>query len=366
MILSLEKITKVIVRDTHLYEMNLELQSGLTVLLGRTLAGKTSLMRIMAGLDKPTTGRVLADGQDVTHLPVQKRRVAMVYQQFINYPSLSVYQNIASPLKISGVNKKEIDRRVRSVAEMVHLEEYLERLPGELSGGQQQRTAMARALVKDSDLLLFDEPLVNLDYKLREELRIEMREIFKQRKAIVIYATTEPMEALLLGGHVAVLDQGRLLQTGATVAVYHNPASVRVGEVFSDPAINIIDGIVEGSRATLGKDVIVPLTGHLSELTPGRYRFGARANHLAMARASTDDIEFNAVVEMAEVNGSETFIHVGHQGISWVIQEQGVHSFGLDKALSVFLEPRYLYVFSQDGYLVATPPHGATASNSAH
>ena len=144
----------------------------------------------MAGLDRPTSGRVLANGVDVTGKSVRKRSIAMVYQQFINYPSLTIYRNIASPLKIAKVSKSEIDRRVRETAEMLHIEGLLDRIPSELSGGQQQRVAIARALVKETDLLLLDEPLVNLDYKLREELRTELQDIFEARRAIVVYTTT--------------------------------------------------------------------------------------------------------------------------------------------------------------------------------
>ncbi|MCP4334332.1 MAG: ABC transporter ATP-binding protein, partial [Gammaproteobacteria bacterium] len=176
----------------HLKDVSLDFESGSrNVLLGRTLAGKTSLLRVMAGIDRPTRGKILIDGRDVTGVSVRKRSVAMVYQQFINYPSLTVYKNIASPLKVSAVPRTEIDQRVRETAKMLHLEDFLDRLPAELSGGQQQRIAIARALIKDAQLLLLDEPLVNLDYKLREELRIELQEIFEQREAVVVYTTTE-------------------------------------------------------------------------------------------------------------------------------------------------------------------------------
>jgi glycerol transport system ATP-binding protein len=185
--ISLQDVDKIVGREIHLKNINLEFESGSrNVLLGRTLAGKTSLLRIMAGIDRPSHGKILIDGKDTTGLWVRKRSVAMVYQQFINYPSLTVYKNIASPLKVSGVPKAEIDRRVRETAEMLHIDDLLDRLPAELSGGQQQRISIARALVKDAQLLLLDEPLVNLDYKLREELRIELQEIFERREAIVV------------------------------------------------------------------------------------------------------------------------------------------------------------------------------------
>jgi glycerol transport system ATP-binding protein len=174
--LALRNVDQLVGGETHLKGINLEFETGSrNVLLGRTLAGKTTLLRIMAGLDRPTRGQILVDGVDVTGVSVRKRGVAMVYQQFINYPSLSVFENMASPLRRSGLPKREIERRVRETAEILHLEGLLKRLPAELSGGQQQRTAIARALVKDAQLLLLDEPLVNLDYKLREELRRSCR-----------------------------------------------------------------------------------------------------------------------------------------------------------------------------------------------
>ena len=362
MSLALDRIAKTVGAETHLYDLSVELAPGsLNVLLGPTLAGKTSLMRLMAGLDRPATGRVSVDGRDVTGLSVRKRSVAMVYQQFINYPSFTVYDNIASPLRRAGVGEAEIDRRVRETAALLHIDALLDRLPAALSGGQQQRTALARALARDADLLLLDEPLVNLDYKLREELRSELQTIFRAGKAIVVYATTEPLEALMMGGQCIVLDEGRMLQFGPTVEVYHNPASVRVGEVFSDPPMNMIAGQVENGAALLGHDIRLPLNGHLAGLAPGRYRFGVRANHLFVARSAAGQVEFGATVDLAEISGSETFIHAAHSETSWVVQEEGVHSLALGEAIRVYLDPRHVFVFAEDGRLVAAPRRGTSA-----
>ncbi|MGF1607834.1 MAG: ABC transporter ATP-binding protein [Kiloniellales bacterium] len=360
MTLRLEQVSKRVGAETHLYDVSVELAPGtLNVLLGPTLAGKTSLMRLMAGLDQPSSGRLLIDGADMTGAPLRKRSVAMVYQQFINYPSFTVYDNIAAPLRRAGLARNEIARRVRETAALLHIEDLLKRLPNELSGGQQQRTALARALVKDADLLLLDEPLVNLDYKLREEMRIELQAIFRRGKAIVVYATTEPLEALMMGGRCVVLDQGRVLQFGDTLEVYHNPASERVAAVFSDPPMNMIEGVAASSAgggvAELGDAFRLPLTGHLAGLRPGRYRFGVRANHLFVARSGPDQVAFDATVELAEISGSETFIHAVHSNTSWVVQEEGVHSLALGKAIRVYVDPRHVYVFGQDGALVAAP-----------
>jgi glycerol transport system ATP-binding protein len=354
--LSLQNIDKIVGRETHLKDINLKFESGSrNVLLGRTLAGKTSLLRIMAGIDRPTRGKVLIDDRDVTGVSVRKRSVAMVYQQFINYPSLTVYKNIASPLKVSGAPKAEIDRRVHETAEMLHLEDLLDRLPAELSGGQQQRIAIARALVKDAQLLLLDEPLVNLDYKLREELRIELQEIFEQREAIVVYTTTEPTEALMLGGKVVVLDEGRILQTGLTPAVYHNPATTKVAEVFSDPPINYLPCTVREGTASLGAAIEIPLTNHLKSLPAAQYIFGVRSNHLSLNRTSTEDTEIHTNVELAEINGSETFIHVNYDSSRLVVQADGIHPHRMGTKVSIYVNPSNFFVFDEVGVLVASP-----------
>ncbi len=362
--LVLENVTKTVGGECHIRDVSLELDPGApVVLLGRTLAGKTTLIRLMAGLDRPTSGHIVMDGYDVTHMPVRKRNVAMVYQQFINYPSFTVYENIAAPLRRAGLDKRDIDRKVRETAETLRIDGLLDRLPGELSGGQQQRTALARALVKEADLLLLDEPLINLDYKLREELRSELRSIFSGRDSVVVYATTEPLEALMLQGTTVVMAEGSVLQAGPTLEVFHHPASVDVGDVFSDPPMNMIAGRIEGGTATLGTGIVVPVEGHLAGLPPGPYRFGVRANHLFVVAETEGRIRFDAVVELAEISGSETFIHATHNGVSWVVQEEGVHSFSLDQPIQVYLSPRHLYAFDEAGRLAAAPVRDASAPN---
>ena len=217
MSVTLDHVTRTVDGTAHIRDVSLTLERGtLSVLLGPTLSGKTSIMRLLAGLDKPSSGRVLVDGKDVTGIDVRQRSVAMVYQQFINYPSLTVYENIASPLRVQRRPKEEIERRVQEAARLLKLEPYLNRTPLQLSGGQQQRTAIARALVKGADLVLLDEPLANLDYKLREELRTELPRIFEASGAIFVYATTEPSEALLLGGNTLCMWDGEVLQHGVT------------------------------------------------------------------------------------------------------------------------------------------------------
>ncbi|MFN8488082.1 MAG: ABC transporter ATP-binding protein [Caldilineaceae bacterium] len=363
--LQLDSITKNVDGIPHLYEMSLTFAPGLNVLLGPTQAGKTSLMRLLAGLDRPTIGRLLEDGKDITSVPVQKRNVAFVYQQFINYPSLTVFENIASPLRVQGgLSSADIKQRVQATAALMRIDHLLDRLPTALSGGQQQRTAIARALIKQAPLLLLDEPLVNLDYKLREELRAEMQNIFAQRNAIVVYSTTEPLEALLLGGTIMVLDQGRLLQTGPTLEVYHQPALQRVGEVFSDPPMNLLSAQIQGNQLQLVHEFAMPTALHIRNLPAGAYQIGVRANHVTFAPSTADDIAITSRVELAEISGSQTYIHLVHReqgtaGFRVVAELEGVHPYEPGQTATFYLDPKRLYAFDARGRLAAAPARGS-------
>src|SRR5437660_6256209 len=277
MSVTLDHVTRTVDGVPTIRDVSLTLERGtLSVLLGPTLSGKTSIMRLLAGLDKPASGRVLVDGKDVTGIDVRQRSVAMVYQQFINYPSLTVFENIASPLRVQGRPKEEIDRRVHEAARLLKLEPFMSRTPLQLSGGQQQRTAIARALVKGADLVLLDEPLANLDYKLREELRTELPRIFEASGAIFVYATTEPSEALLLGGRTVCMWQGEILQAGATSKVYRQPDTLRVAQVFSDPPLNIVGIEKQNGTVQYAGGINAPATGLYAGLSDGLYRVGFR------------------------------------------------------------------------------------------
>lgn len=352
----LDSVSKVVNGETHINNISLKIDNSATnVILGHTLSGKTSLLRLMAGLDRPTAGKIVMDGKDVTGLFVRKRSVAMVYQQFVNYPSMNVYDNIASPLKMGGLSHAEMDQKVHKAAGMLHIDNLLDRLPAELSGGQQQRTAIARALVKDSELLLLDEPLVNLDYKLREQLQVELQDIFKERKAIVVYTTTEPSEALMLGGNIVVMDEGRVLQTGATPYVYHHPATTKVAQIFSDPPINYLPGVVQGRVARLGQEIDIPMEGHLKSVPDGKYIFGVRPNYLFLTNGSAKNAEIRVKVTLAEINGAETFIHVEHGDMHLVVQEDGIHPLQIGSEIAVYVNPCCFFVYDEAGQLLASP-----------
>jgi glycerol transport system ATP-binding protein len=349
--LKLERIEQRVGANAWLYPLDLTLvPRAVTVLLGATQAGKTTLMRVMAGLDAPSKGRVLADGVDVTGQPVRQRNVAMVYQQFINYPSLTVADNIASPLKLR--KEKNVDARVAELAAKLHIEPFLKRLPAELSGGQQQRVALARALAKNAPLMLLDEPLVNLDYKLREELRDELSQLFASGQSTVVYATTEPTEALLLGGYTAVLDAGELLQYGPTAEVFHHPKSIRVARAFSDPPMNLIAGTANATGVSLPRNV--QLARALPASAGGALTVGVRAGALRV-HGRDGDIALPGTVELAEISGSDTFVHVATPIGELVAQLTGVHQFELGAQVTLYLDPARAYVFGADGNLLVAP-----------
>ena len=349
--LMLERIEQRAGAQSLLYPLDLVLvPNAITVLLGATQAGKTTLMRVMAGLDKPHAGRVKVDGVDVTGKSVRERNVAMVYQQFINYTSMTVADNIASPLKLR--KEANIAARVLEIAKKLRIDPFLERMPGELSGGQQQRVALARALAKNAPLMLFDEPLVNLDYKLREELRDELATLFAAGQSTVVYATTEPTEALLLGGYTAVMDAGELLQYGPTAEVFHQPKSIRVARAFSDPPMNLVAGDASPNGIALPGDVVLACA--LPAGTSGAVTLGVRAGALGV-RERGGELALPGMVELAEISGSDTFVHVKTAVGELVAQLTGVHVFALGSTITLYLPPRQVYVFGADGNLLVAP-----------
>lgn len=352
MTLELRHVTKNVAGETHIHATDLVLEEGsFNVLLGTTLSGKTTLLQLMAGLDRPSAGEIWFRSQNVTGMAVQKRNVSMVYQQFINYPHLSVYENIASPLKVARMDRAEIERRVGAVAELLRLKPMLQRRPAELSGGQQQRTAIARALVKDSDLVLLDEPLANLDYKLREELRDELPRLFAGRRCIVVYATTEPTEALLFGGNTATLHEGRVTQFGPTGAIYRQPRDLISAQVFSDPPLNVAQVVKQGARISLANGIGFALEGAVAALPDGPYTWAIRAHHIS-PEGHAGRAALAGKVLLAELTGSDSVIHFHLDGATWISQSHGVHPFDVGAEARLHVDVARSFLFGADGRLV--------------
>jgi len=322
---------------------------GFNVLLGATNAGKTSLIKMMANLDRPNEGEIWFDGRDVTRMSTQKRNLSLVHQFFVNYPHMSVFDNIASPLRIARVAAPEIRRRVEETAELLKLTPFLRRRPGELSGGQQQRTALARALVKESDLVLLDEPLVNLDYKLREELRGELPRLLAGRHAMVVYATSEPTEALMLGGRTATLWEGRVTQVGDTADVYRRPDNLETARAFSDPPINTAPVIKAQGEIRLGTAVRWPAAGDIAHAADGEYLVAVRPHFVSPLRDASGAVEITGTILITELSGSESTAHFEFDGHTWVSQSHGVHSYRVGEVHRFHIDTDGCLYFHTDG-----------------
>ena len=359
MALELKNVTRRAGTDVHIHPTDLTFEPGsFNILLGTTLAGKTTLMQMMAGLEKPSSGEVWFNGRNVIGVAVQKRNVSMVYQQFINYPNMSVFDNIASPLRVAGLPAQEVRTRVGEMADLMHISALLDRRPSELSGGQQQRTAMARALVKDSDLILLDEPLANLDFKLREELRDELPKLFAERNCVVVYATTEPTEALLLGGKTAAMHEGRVVDFGPASELYRHPSGLTSAMVFSEPPINLASASVKSGWVRLDEWVSWQAEKALAD---GAYTIGIRPHHVSPVRQSGKPVVIEGKVKVAELTGSESIIHFQAHGHPWVSLSHGVHPIETGRYARFYADMSRCFYFDEDGRLVDPAPAGKAA-----
>jgi len=352
MTLALKNVVKRVGADTHIRDTNVEMIDGqFNILLGTTLAGKTTLMQLMAGLQAPTSGEVWFNGKNVTGVPVQKRNVSFVHQQFINYPHFTVFENIASPLRVAGYSRKDLDERVGSVADLLKLTPMLGRKPSELSGGQQQRTALARALVKDADLVLLDEPLANLDYKLREELRDELPKLFEDRGCTVVYATTEPTEALLLGGYCATMHEGSVTQFGKTADVYRTPFDLLTAQVFSDPPINVAEVRLADGRFILNDQASWSAAD--AGLAEGTYRMAVRPHFVTLKPNAEDNVKLEGRVLVGELSGSESVVRFDLDGLYWVSQSLGIHTIMPGSLSEFYIDTSKCMYFGENDQLMA-------------
>ncbi|MDZ7669699.1 MAG: ABC transporter ATP-binding protein [Gammaproteobacteria bacterium] len=287
--------------------------------LGRNRSGKTGLCRLIAGLEAAGGGSIVLDGQDITRQPPGARSVALVYQAFVNYPNLTVFENIASPLRAQRRPRAEVRERVSAIAAQLQLAPLLERLPAQLSGGQQQRLAIGRALAKSARVLLLDEPLVNLDYKLREALEYELRAMLHAEGLTVIYTTSDPRDAFNLADEVVLLDDHRIVQAGAPLEVYQRPCTPAAAELMSDPGVN-------------------------------RFRDGGtlcvvRPEHLTLTPESDAARQFDLAVLGVETNGSETYLHGTMADDHWVAKLQGLHRVEAGQRVSVYAPEEALLRF---------------------
>jgi glycerol transport system ATP-binding protein len=324
------------------------------VVMGRTGSGKTSLMRAISGLLPLDSGELEFAGDTITHVPIWKRDCAMVYQQFINYPNKTVRQNVEFPLRKAGLEGAELNARVDSYLKKVGLLDLASRKPSQLSGGQQQRVALARSLARQSRILMLDEPLMNLDFKLREQLREEFLELFSgETSAVTIYATTEITEAMMLGYDIIVMHEGRILQTGRPDQVFEKPNNKQVAQIVNDPPMSIISATIKGSHLVLDSGTKLHLPAHLKSLGEGKYEFGLRA--IDILPASEGPGTESGTVGFVEVSGSETVLYVHTQAGEVVVQVEGIHDFHSGQKLAVELRTDRMFAFDSSGELLTSP-----------
>lgn len=337
-------------------DFNLEIAKGeFVVLVGPSGCGKTTSLRMLAGLEQPTSGRILIDGVDVTHLPSKERGLAMVFQSYALYPHMSVEENIGFALSLQRLPKAELAQRVAAAAGRLNIEHLLERKPRELSGGQRQRVAVARSIVREPRAFLFDEPLSNLDAKLRHSARVEIRTLQRQLGVTTLYVTHDQVEAMTMADRIVVMDGGRIRQIGTPMDVYSNPNSVFVASFLGAPPTNCIAGEVvmrEGASRFLAPAMCVPLP---AGARPGPATLGIRPESLSLARQSSDDIHLQGVVRFVEALGAESLIDVDFssadqdQNTRATVRLPGQHGFVEGSTLELFASPASFRLFDAEG-----------------
>ena len=284
-------------------DMNLTIpDKEFLVLLGPSGCGKTTTMRMIAGLEDATSGDILIDGKKVNDLEPKDRDVAMVFQSYALYPNMNVYENIRFPLKVRGIDPKTHDERVRRASAMVELDDFLHRKPAELSGGQRQRVALARAIVREPNVFLMDEPLSNLDAKLRVSTRAQIKNLSHELSVTTIYVTHDQIEAMTLADRVVVMEKGVVQQVGSPTEIYDRPANTFVAGFIGNPAMNLIEGSVAGGVFTAANTKIPGLNAGDQNIT-----LGFRAED---ARVVESGGQINAPIYTLELLGDATMITV--------------------------------------------------------
>ena len=310
--LELNGITKSFGATEVIHETDLLIEDGeFVVFVGPSGCGKSTILRMIAGLEEISSGTISIDGRVVNDVAPVDRGIAMVFQSYALYPHMSVYENIAFPLKVAKFSNQEVDQRVKRAAEILKLEDRLNHIPGELSGGQRQRVAIGRAIVREPSVFLFDEPLSNLDAALRSEMRVELSRLHQRLKSTMIYVTHDQIEAMTMANKIVVLRDGRIEQVGSPLELFHKPANRFVAEFIGNPPMNFfeatcIDTSSEGVRVQLknGSEAVLPVNGQASAGDP--LVLGIRPDDLSL---DTGSARIGIVPEIVERLGNQSVVH---------------------------------------------------------
>ena len=306
-------------------------------LVGPSGCGKSTLLRMIAGLEPINRGTISIGDRVVNNLPPSERDIAMVFQTYALYPHKSVAENMGFALKVAKVNKAEIDRRVKEAAEILSLTEYLDRKPRHLSGGQRQRVAMGRAIVRDPQVFLFDEPLSNLDAKLRIQMRTEIKELHQRLKTTTVFVTHDQIEAMTLADRIVVMQAGRIEQIGTPLDLYDNPANEFVATFIGAPSMNLLAAEMNSNKIKVSDQIFDGPDGN------GKVNLGVRPEHLNLA-----DDGLAMEVKVVEPTGSETMVFLKFEGqdVTAVFRER--HAFEAGQIIHLKPDPQHLHVFDAE------------------
>ena len=299
--INLKNIKKSFGKNTVIQDLSVDINDGeLIVIVGPSGCGKSTLLRMIAGLEEVNSGDIIINNKNVNNLEPMERNIAMVFQNYALYPHMTVFENMSYGLKIQKTPKDEINSRVKEAAEILELSELLERKPNQLSGGQRQRVAMGRAIVRKPDVFLFDEPLSNLDAKLRVQMRLEIKKLQRKLNVTSLYVTHDQVEAMTLADKMIVMNEGNVEHIGTPLDVYQQPKSLFTAQFIGSPAMNILKGTADGNEIKIGDFKIKSENSYSGEVN-----FGIRPEHLTI----DDNGPIKAAVEFIELIGSNTLIH---------------------------------------------------------
>lgn len=327
------------------------------VLVGPSGCGKTTTLRMIAGLEEVSSGNIVIGDRDVTNVHPRDRDIAMVFQNYALYPHMTIKDNMAFGLKLRKVAKSIIDERVAEASEMLGLENLLERKPKQLSGGQRQRVALGRAIVRHPQVFLMDEPLSNLDAKLRVQTRGELKKLHTRLDSTVIYVTHDQVEAMTLGNRIVIMKDGVIQQVDSPISIYENPANVFVGGFIGSPAMNFVKGIVKKNKNSMVFETEafsicldnLGLEGELNKILGSEVVFGIRPEDVyekkSAAILGVEGAKVSAVVEFAELLGSETYLHASIGDGSFVVKVDPHINPAIGEKVDVVMNLKKLHLF---------------------
>lgn len=323
------------------------------VLVGPSGCGKSTTLRMIAGLEEISSGEIFIDGKIVNALPPKDRDIAMVFQNYALYPHMSVYENMAFGLKLKKFDKKEIDIRVKDAARILGLEQYLDRKPKALSGGQRQRVAVGRAIVRKPKVFLFDEPLSNLDAKLRVQMRTEISKLHKQLGATMIYVTHDQTEAMTMGDRIVVMKDGVINQVDTPMNLYKNPVNKFVAGFIGSPAMNFIDGRIDqenifiSNNGSLKFSLPATLKSKSTKNLNREVTLGIRPEDINLEINSPGKIEIVTSISVIEPMGNETFVYFQVDDAQFIARVKPVDNLRIFDKISLFINPEKIYLFDK-------------------